>query len=209
MQVSFNVGSLIPVALEGIRLAAQSRRGKALAETESNDELIKGYELAVRFAGSILFELRDNTERIRYMVKHAETGGTSFGTFDFAISDATMPRLCEALPTPGVLHEIHAALSAVRRVDFHQRFGGTAEMLLVPRPLLGGHTLREDARGFARAVSFAKDALEKGLVDRFNRLRALTAGIGKAALGEAWDAVESNFLPAEIDPSADIDHSLI
>jgi hypothetical protein len=119
-----------------------------------------------------------------------------------------MPGLCEVLPTPAVLSQFHTCLAAVRRVDFFQRTGVSAPLVArnIPKE---GTLLHEDDRGLQRAVGFAQDALEKGLLVRFNGLLDVVAGIGEAALGAAWGPARDLYLPTRIDPEAEIDHALL
>jgi hypothetical protein len=115
-----------------------------------------------------------------------------------------MPRLCEVMPTPRLLGEFHLALAAIRRVDFYQRIAAQ------PRPPVTVDSLpfTYDEAG-AYVFTFAHDAITKGIIDRFNGLREVVAGVGAAALGSAWESQAENFLPPALDENAEVDHGLL
>lgn len=201
---SVAVLALISIAKSGIAQAWKWHSAKGAAVALAENELSSAYEYAARLAGSVLFELRFNVERIRLVVEKATDGEFPLAPFDFTVSEAVMPRLCEVAPTPKLLSEFQLALAAVRRVDFFQRFAA-APQTPIPDAYLRLTLGSESAH---HAVSFARDALAKGLVDRFNLLRDVTAGIGAAGL-PSWDAVEATFLPGRVDIDAAIDHSML
>lgn len=198
-------GALIGLAKQGIELAWKWKSDRNRAEEASQEELRSAYEYGTRLSGSVLFELRANIERLRFVVQEDPERRFPLAPFDFAVSDAVMPRLCDVVAAPRVLGEFHLALSAVRRVDFFQRI---AVQPRAPNPDAFSD-FASAASVAAPPVAFARDALQKGIVERFNLLREVTAGMGKAAHGDAWAGVEDDFLPRPIDPGAPVDHSLI
>lgn len=195
--------ALVGLAKSGIELAWKWRTARR-EDQATREELQNAYELGARLSGSVLFELRHNVERVRYLVECARSNQFPLSPFDLTVSDAIMPRLCEVVPTPKMLGEFHFALSAIRRVDFFQRLAAQPRVPDRENPLPS--RVPESAQ---RAISFAQDALKKGLVERFNLLRAVTAGIGEAGLPDSWVAVEPQFIPDRIDLTAAIDHGLL
>jgi hypothetical protein len=155
-------------------------------------DLTDAYEVALRLMGSLLYETRSNVERVRWIQEYSLEGGVSFAPFDFTVSDALMPELCKMVPTPEVLENCRLVLAALRRVDFFQRAASN------------------DPAQYAPAIGFAQDALEKGIVDRFNGLLDLCNRLAPSVFQRPdWDTSDSGLFPARIDPSAKVDHSLI
>jgi hypothetical protein len=93
-------------------------------------------------------------------------------------------------------------------VDFFQRLAGSAPPIIADDGVVGPR-IQDDARHYGKAIGFAEDAINKGLVERFNALLALCDGIGQAVLKEGWQGMRATFMPDVIDPAAAIDHALL
>jgi hypothetical protein len=200
-----NVLATLKLAKDGIELAWKHRRGVALAGKEQQAELERAYELATRVAGAILFELRSSTERLRLFVELGKKEAVPLSPFDFSISDRRIGELAEILPQPAIVDEFRVILAAAKRVDFFQRLANASPPVAEPND--GGPSLRDIL--FGNAIAFANDAIEKKVVERFNRLVEVVDGIGQAACGEGWPAVRDGFVPKPIDPSLPVDHNII
>lgn len=144
-------------------------------------------ELTIHLWGSLLFEMRFNCERVRFMIDLANMNQVGFAPFDFALSDALIAEFSSLVPQPAMLVELNSINAAVRRVDFFQRRAG------------------ED---YMRAVAFARDAAKKKLFERFNALLSLASDFGRTQIAD-WDSKRTTILPSPIDPSAPIDHQMI
>jgi hypothetical protein len=175
--------------LGAVKAAWRYRKG---GSDSAERDVAEAYELGLRLLGSLLFETRANVERVRLMVQHSATNSVTFGMFDFSITDALLPDLCRVVTTPQVLESCRVVLAMIRRVDVYQRGG--------PR----------DVSQYGMAIQFAKDALAKDLVARFNELvdygmRVAAEVFQTNALPDGW----SGLFPARIDPRAQIDHSIL
>jgi len=181
--------------IEAIKLAAQAY--SAHADSEIREEQAVGF--ALRLWGSVHHESRRNIERIRHIVEQNPKGTIKSFTaapFDFSVSNAVLPDLCRFAPNPKLLDEITGVISAIRRVSYyHERtaalYNGTIDHVVM-LPFLNG---------------FAHDAIEKGIVQRFNRMNALGRDTGNVKFADRW--TPDACFPPDIDPSARIDHSLI
>jgi hypothetical protein len=196
---------VLDLAKSGIELAWKRHRAADLARAEEQSELQKAYEAAARVAGTILFELRSNTQRLRLFVELAEKNAVPLSPFDFSISEARIGELAEILPSPALVEEFRVILAAARRVDFFQRLANAAPV--VDDPEKEAKSLRNIL--FGNAIAFADDAIKKKVVERFNRLVEIVEGIGQAALGDGWPAVRDVFVPKPIDPAGPVDHWVI
>jgi len=194
------------VATIGRTLQALGAR-KADAK-ESADDQQATCELAVHLLGSVLFECKANVERARWMA--TETAGSGYGPFDFTLSDALMSDLCRVAPSPGLLEHCRSILAALKRIDFFQRAAAQADMrppdtkdICAPGTRL--HRSPQE-KLYLRAHGFARDAIEKRLVERFNYLLEVASAI----IAEVFKGRDStNLVPGRIDPKSKIDHSLI
>lgn len=164
---------------------------KANAASQHRD-LQDAYEIALRLMGSLLFEAKANIERVRVIVEK-KNDGVTFGVFDFTVSDALMPDLCRVVPSPPVLESVRSILAAIRRVDFFQRLGGAG-----------------DLSKYGLAIAFADDAINKGIIERFNALVKFGNRLAGAVFEVSEFAAGGGLLfPEKIIPTAKIDHSLL
>jgi hypothetical protein len=186
------------LAKDAVVGAWKYRRGTTQLEHDAQTEHDAVLAHAVRVMGSILFEMRSNVERVRFMAVIAEEDRATAGAFDFAVSDALLGELCRVAPAPQVIQEYRLCLSALRRIDELQRAA------LQPASSVAQALARR-----SEAIAFVRDALDKNLLERFNRLHAIAAGVGNAAHGDAWSTIEASYLPDAIDAGAAIDHTLI
>lgn len=178
---------VINTFLKVAELTWQARR--AAKEKPKKADARDAHQLALQLTGSVLFETRSNIERIRLIDLHGKTNGITFGVFDLSITDAVLPELCRVAPAPVILERIRRVVAMVRRVDHYQR--------------LGYHNIDN----FSKARAFAGDAIDKGIVERFNEL----VRFGSLATQQALkgDAAALGFFPTELDVNVPIDHSLL
>ena len=197
----------VSAVVKAIDLASRWRGGSKAAD-ELQASAREAQELALRQWGCLLFEMRRNLERIRFMVQQSEDKKVSYAPFDLTVSEALMPDFCRIVPSPALLSEIQGVLAAIKRVDFYQRTGATAAPLNISQ--IEEYTiLADDIRGFRKANAFARDAVSKNVYDRFNRLHALANEVGKQLYGDEWDGEATYTLPSRLDTAADIRHDLL
>jgi hypothetical protein len=206
------VGSLLTVTtnavLKAIEFGWTAHRGNRTNKAEYEAELKAREKLALHYWGCLLWELRSSCERLRYMSEQAPAGGTSFGFFDFTVSDAVMPDFCRVVPSPRLLASFQSILAAVKRVDFFQRAAARDEAVPASKATLGGAAMATYS-AYDKGKGFATDAMNKGVVGRFNELVRLGHEVGKAAYDDCWAGDGSNLFPMEIDATKPIDHSLL
>jgi hypothetical protein len=152
--------------------------------------------------GAILFESRANLERVRLL-----TEGTFYLTLHFELTDAALPELLRLAPVPALAGELAHVLGQLRRVGLYQQ-----SAIAQPAAFLNARGEREFVRDetlFHRAGAFARDARDKGLVDRFNRLIRVGSEVGGIVFGDLWNDRRPSTLPAEVDPAQPTDHSMV
>lgn len=178
--------SVVKGFIEGAKLAWKYRKGAPV----DDDDTRSGPELALRLAGTLLFETRANIERIRLITEYAQNNGTTYGVFDLSVTDAVLAELCRVAPSPLVIERLRHVVAMVRRVDHYQRLG------------------HSNLDSYAKAIAFADDAIKKGVIDRFNEL----VDFGNAATAAAFDVPDVaalGFFPDKIDPTAKVDHAIL
>lgn len=84
-------------------------------------------ELYSRIFASLLWEIQQNMERSKGMIKMAETGYVSAGVLSFFVRDALFPDFCIMCPDPFTVAEMNRLYSALERIHHWQRLTTSLE----------------------------------------------------------------------------------
>jgi hypothetical protein len=84
-------------------------------------------ELYSRIFASLRWEIQQNMERCKGMIRMAETGSVSAGVLSFFVRDALFPDFCRMCPDPFTVAEINRLYSALERIHHWQRLTDSLE----------------------------------------------------------------------------------
>src|SRR5215831_3107059 len=141
----------------------------------------QAHQMVVRLFGSILFEMRVNCERVRWLAaqkKLFEEGEATRwgGVLNFDVSDALLTDFCKSVPDPNLLSDVQWVLAALKQVDFHLRAANGGPPIPKPDDRMRVVFALPDSDKHRLVAEFSHYFIEKGLIDRFNRLVG-TAGV--------------------------------
>jgi hypothetical protein len=180
------LGAAVELFLAGAGAANKVLRGKA-DDRETQ-------QLAIRYWGQVLFELRTNLDGVQQMA--ATRGAHAYPHLRLRAWDELYGALCKLTPMPQMLATIQQLNDSIEEIAFLLRTAVSAPPTATSAGSLGvlhergGGDQWDDAFGQAEGLWATKPNVP------FNQLRDIVAGAGRQAFGDKqWQVLEPELLP--------------